>query len=171
VPAGGSRSRWGWYRLTDAAARRFVAEAEIRPGELVVDLGAGTGTLTRHLVAAEAEVLAVELHAARAQSLRERFADDDVKVIESSIDDLRLPHRPFRVVANPPFSRGADIVRRLTHPRTRLVQADLVLPIQVAQRWGRHPSARVAGRLPRHAFRPASPVPTAVLRIRPIRRR
>ncbi len=171
MPASGSRSRWGWYRLTDAAARRLVDGAAIRPGELVVDIGAGTGGLTHHLVEAGAEVLAIELHPKRAADLRDRFADDPVTVVQAAVDDFRLPKRPFRVVANPPFARGSALVRRLTHPKVRLVQADLVLPIQVVQRWQRHPSAILAGRLPRHDFRPAAPVPTAVLRIRPTRRR
>ena len=62
-----------------------------------------------------------------------------------------------------------------SHPEShRLVtfrgtQADLVLPVQVAQRWqgrvGRAHQGRVVRRLPARAFRPPSRVPTAVLRI------
>jgi 23S rRNA (adenine-N6)-dimethyltransferase len=46
----------------DEWARRIVADADLRPGELVIDIGAGHGALTRHLVEAEVRVLAVELH-------------------------------------------------------------------------------------------------------------
>lgn len=44
----------------------FVEAAGVRGGDLVVDLGAGTGALTRPLLAAGARVLAVELHPGRA---------------------------------------------------------------------------------------------------------
>ena len=56
--AGGRR--WGWHALDGRAAARLVAAAGIRPGDLVVDAGAGTGALTAPLVAAGARVVAVE---------------------------------------------------------------------------------------------------------------
>ena len=97
------------------------------------------------------------------------FADDPVTVVPAGVRDLRLPHRPFRVVANPPFAHGAALIRALFHPGSRLIQADLVLPVQVAQRWsgrlGKAHHGRVVRRLPSRAFHPAAPVPTAVLRI------
>ena len=49
--AGGS---WGWHRLADDWAERIVAAAGIRPGELVLDIGAGHGALTGPLVRAGA---------------------------------------------------------------------------------------------------------------------
>ena len=48
--------------------------------------------------------------------------------------DLRLPKRPFRVVANPPFSSGAEL-RRLVAPGSRLVRADVIVPWHTARRW------------------------------------
>jgi 23S rRNA (adenine-N6)-dimethyltransferase len=168
--AGGSRSRWGWYPLTASAARRIVADTGLTPGELVVDIGAGTGALTAPLVAAGGRVLAVELHPGRAQALEARFVNDDVRVLRVSVDDLRLPRRPFRVVANPPFSRSSALVRRLLD--SRLTRADLVVPVQVAQRWtAKRPDRCTYRRLPRRSFRPEAPIATAVLTIARPRRR
>ncbi len=101
-----TRSALGWHRLADEWAARVVAAAEVRPGELVLDIGAGTGALTRHLVRAQARVVAVELHPGRAALLRQRFPD--VTVIEADAVHLRLPARPFRVVASPPYAITAD---------------------------------------------------------------
>ncbi len=94
---------WGWHRLAPAWADRLVADASVAPGDLVLDIGAGTGALTAPLVAAGARVVAVELHPGRAAALRRRFAGADVTVVRADAADLRLPRRPFRVVANPPF--------------------------------------------------------------------
>ena len=71
--AGRTRRAWGWHRLDDDWAARVVAAAGVRPGELVLDIGAGEGALTAHLVRAGARVIAVELNAGRARMLRERF--------------------------------------------------------------------------------------------------
>ena len=138
------RTHWGWHQLDDREARRLVRDAGVHPGDLVLDIGAGTGALTAPLVAAGARVVAVELHPGRAAMLRERFVRSAVTVVQADASDLRLPRRPFRVVANPPFAASTAILRRLLHPGSRLVRADLVLPLPVAARWagGRAPATR-----------------------------
>jgi 23S rRNA (adenine-N6)-dimethyltransferase len=173
VPASGrSRRAWGWYRLDDEWAGRVVAAAEVRPGELVLDVGAGVGALTGPLVRAGARVIAVELHPGRAALLRRRFPD--ITVIQADAASLRLPRRPFRVVANPPYGITADLLGLLLAARTRLVAADLVLQRAVVRKYadGRRPGTARAYRmstglvLPRHAFRPPPRVDSAVLVVR-----
>lgn len=176
MPGAGSRREWGWHPLTDRFAAHVVAEAEVRAGHLVLDLGAGHGALTRHLVDAGARVLAVELHPGRAQRLRERFADAPVTVVEADLAELRLPRRPFRVVANPPFGLTTPVLRRLLAPGSALVAADVVVQRQAARRIaagegsagrrGRRWAVDVGAPLPRSAFRPPPRVDAAVLRVR-----
>lgn len=176
MPASGQR-RWGWHQLTDTTARRLVAKADIQPGELVLDIGAGTGALTAPLVDAGARVIAIELHPARLQTLRDRFVDDPVKVVKADASALRLPRQPFRVVANPPFGVSTSLLRRILAPGSRLAAADLVLPRHVVARWtsGRAPGAhrwmadyhlRSGGRVPRSAFVPHPPDDAKTLVIR-----
>jgi len=159
-PAGRARN-WSWNRIDDGLARALVASNHPAGGDLVLDLGAGDGVITRRLATTGATVLAFELHPARARLLRERFADDPVKVIRADVGDLRLPRRPFRVVANPPFDGVSAILARLTHPASRLEQADIVLPRSVAVAWSDRLHRRraawrlaVASNLPRSGFTP-----------------
>jgi 23S rRNA (adenine-N6)-dimethyltransferase len=193
--SGQSRRAWGWYRLADEWAARVVAAAAVRPGELVLDIGAGTGALTRPLIQAGARVVAVELHPGRAALLRQRFPQ--ITVIQADAVTLRLPGRPFRVVASPPYAITADLLDLLLVAGTRLVAADLVLQRAVVRKYaglrrqpgqpGQAAPAPAAARqrrphqphrlyrayamsaglvLPRHAFRPPPRVDSAVLIIR-----
>ncbi|HET9301341.1 MAG TPA: rRNA adenine N-6-methyltransferase family protein [Propionibacteriaceae bacterium] len=68
------RRPWGWHRLDPYWVEQIVAGAAIRRGELVVDLGAGTGALTMPLLEAGARVIAVELHAGRARGFGRKWS-------------------------------------------------------------------------------------------------
>ena len=168
--AGRSRRAWGWHRLDDDWAARVVAAARVRPGELVLDIGAGDGALTSHLVRAGARVIAVELNAGRARALRERFPG--VTVLCADAAELRLPARPFRVVASPPFSITAELLRLLLARDSKLTAADLVLQRAVVRKYvsGGAPARRFAAAaglaVPRRAFRPPPRVDCAVLTLR-----
>jgi 23S rRNA (adenine-N6)-dimethyltransferase len=171
------RDRWGWHRLTDTWADLIVADARVQRGELVLDVGAGTGALTAPLVRRGARVVAVELHPHRVAGLQHRFAGDPVTVVRVDAADLRLPRRPFRIVANPPFQVTTPLLRRLLAPGSRLVAADLVVQRAAARRWSEE-RVRGAGRwlrtfdisvgrhVPRAAFVPRPQVDCVVLRIR-----
>jgi 23S rRNA (adenine-N6)-dimethyltransferase len=183
-PGGRRRSRqpqpwdrrpWGWHPLSDAWAARIVADAVVRPAELVLDLGAGHGVLTHHLIAAGAQVLAVELHPDRARRLRQRFAGQPVRVIEVDATTLRLPRRPFRVVASPPYGITSELMRVLLGRDSALVAADLVLQRAAVRRlvdgwgpdrWYRRWSLTAGRPLPRQAFDQPPTVDSRVLVIR-----
>jgi 23S rRNA (adenine-N6)-dimethyltransferase len=143
----------------------------------VIDIGAGSGALVRPLVDRGATVVAFELHRGRAAALRQRFSEDRVTVVVADASDLRLPRRPYRVVANPPFAISVALLRRLVSPGSKLVRADVIVPWHTAQRWesGLAPGAGrwqaqfsvdIGRRLPRHAFAPPPPNGVAVLVIR-----
>jgi 23S rRNA (adenine-N6)-dimethyltransferase len=141
----------------------------------VLDVGAGLGAITAPLVETGARVIAVEAHPGRARLLRERFGRSIV-VVQADARDLRLPRRPFSVVASPPFSASAPLLRRLLQPGSRLVAAHLVLQAQVVRRWtatdapsrARWARTFVAGAgpvVPRRAFRPPPSVDARVLAV------
>jgi 23S rRNA (adenine-N6)-dimethyltransferase len=158
-----------------------VADARVQRGDLVLDVGAGSGVLTDALLDAGATVIAFELHPRRAHYLRERYAQRRVTVVRADARDLRLPRRAFRVVANPPFSVLKPLLSRLLAPGSRLTEAVIVVPRHVARQWaGASAPARARwskeftvtrGRsVPVHAFHPKPPqeAVTLVIRRRPL---
>jgi 23S rRNA (adenine-N6)-dimethyltransferase len=173
--AGQSRRAWGWHRLADDWAERIVTSAAVRPGELVFDLGAGTGSLTGPLIRAGAQVIAVELHPGRAAVLRQRFPQ--ITVLQADARALRLPRRPFRVVSCPPYAITADLLTMLLAVGSRLTAADLVLQRAAVRKYASAGAPRIVRQarahrmaigltVPRAAFRPPPHVDSAVLVVR-----
>jgi 23S rRNA (adenine-N6)-dimethyltransferase len=165
LEAGPPGRSWGWHRLADEWAARIVADAGVRPGELVLDIGAGEGALTAHLIQAGARVIAIELHPARVARLRDRFAglpatqaagrtgpnaglpmtqaagrtgpNAGLTIVHADAATLHLPRRPFRVVASPPYGISARLLSLLLAPGSRLMAADLVLQRAVVRKYAR----------------------------------
>jgi len=143
-----------------------VAGSPVTRRDVVCDLGAGLGALTRPLAATGARVIAVELHPRRAAALRELYAGSRVAVLELDLRDFTLPGRPYRVVANPPYGGVNALVRRLLADR-HLLSADLVVA-EAAARGLLRQSARLqlGERVPRHAFVNPPPSAARIIRIR-----
>jgi 23S rRNA (adenine-N6)-dimethyltransferase len=191
VGAQGRRSRpaeprpSGKHFLRSAqVARELVAQTGVNTGDLVLEIGSGTGRITDVLADAAARVIAVELDAGSANVLRRRFrADPRIRVVEGDVLQVPLPEVPFRAFGNVPFGLTTAILRRLLDdPTSALQRADLVVQYEAARKRAAHrpsnlPSLgwqpwwelRVARHLPASAFKPVPSVDAGLLSI--VRRR
>ncbi|MES2155311.1 MAG: rRNA adenine dimethyltransferase family protein [bacterium] len=130
-----------------SAVARIVEAAALRPGEHVLDVGAGAGAITRLLctgVAPGGSVVAVEKAPALAQSL-EALALPGLTVTTGDALKVRLPARIDAVVANPPYRIIPGLLARLLeHGFGRAV---LVMPRELAERLTAKPGDEAYGKL------------------------
>jgi 23S rRNA (adenine-N6)-dimethyltransferase len=130
-----SRRELGQNFLRDGrTARRIVDESGVGKDDLVVEIGAGGGMLTRQLARTAGRVVAVEYDPFWVARLRERFpARGNVLVVRADARELELPEEPFVVVANIPFQFTTSLLHRLLDdPTNALQRAHLVVQEQVA---------------------------------------
>jgi 16S rRNA A1518/A1519 N6-dimethyltransferase RsmA/KsgA/DIM1 with predicted DNA glycosylase/AP lyase activity len=168
----------GAHFLSRGPAARLVAEADIRAGELVFDLGAGTGVISAEIASAGARVIAVERDPRLVRRLDRKFAgNSQVRVVHGDIRTIPLPRKPFRVVANIPFGVTTELLRRLVASSLRsadLIVADGVCTALTAVRpgsarvlrWSARYSFERGRRLPARCFHPPPSVDAATLVIR-----
>jgi len=178
------RKRLGQNFLTDPVAlESIVAAADLSPDDLVVEVGAGVGTLTRSLAERAGRIVAVELDDRLVELLGERMAAfPQVQIVHGDIlklPDFGFPHRGYKVVANLPYYITSAVLRHFLErePRPRLMVVTLqrevaerivaapgemsILAVSV-QCYGR---PRIVARIPPGAFYPPPEVDSAVLRV------
>ncbi len=134
--------------------RKSLELAEVRPGDRVVEIGPGLGTLTSALLEAGAEVWAVERDARLAGHLRETlvpaFPDrlhllegDAVEAPRASLSDVTAASG-FKVVANLPYAISTPWMEGILAPPlpNRMV---LMLQQEAAQRYAANPGSKQFG--------------------------
>ena len=124
------RHRFGQNFMIDGNLVRLVAEAgQLGPGDLAIEVGPGTGTLTHELLERAGHVIAVEIDRDLAAMLRRRLADRPAfTLIEgdalatkhalnadlvSVIRKHRGERRPAKLVANLPYNIASPLVIEL----------------------------------------------------------
>ena len=172
--------------LTDPAALDAIIEAaELQPADRVVEIGPGLGVLTRRLLAAGAQVLAVELDPRLAEWLRAELTGvPGFQLIEAdalSLDPATMfEGSDFKVVANIPYHITSPLLHAFLEGERPPTLTVLLVQAEVAQRVAAPPGqmsylsvfvqnvtdADVVARVPADAFEPSPKVDSAILRLR-----
>ena len=176
------------FLMHGKTAERIADAAGLSPADTVLEIGPGTGKLTRALLARAGRVIAVEADAALAAGLRDAFAADiaagrltlvagDIRAFNP--DSLK---GPYALAANIPYYLTGDILRSFLSARHKPRSMTVLVQKEVAERIARskkesllslsvkaYGTPRYRFTVPRGAFVPAPNVDSAVLSIENIR--
>lgn len=131
--------------------RRIVATAKLRPGERVLEVGPGIGSLTIGLLAAGHPVTAIEVDPVLARALPDtiagRFADPALTVVEADAARVvALPEpAPTALVANLPYNVAVPVLLHLLATVPSLEHGLVLVQAEVADRLVAGPGSRVYG--------------------------
>ncbi len=182
------RQALGQHFLADPnLVRRIVAEAAVGPGDRVLEVGAGTGTLTAALAATGAEVLAYEVDVRLGPLLGDvlgELPNVTVRIADAMRDDLgtRLPGAGWVMVANLPYNVGTPLVLDLLRNVAAVTRYVVMVQREVAERLVAGPggkryglpsvivglyaaTARIAFGVPADVFVPRPAVASAVVTV------
>ena len=153
------KKRLGQNFLVDGnIVRKSLALAEIRAGDVVVEVGPGLGTLTTTLLQAGARVFAVERDPALAEHLRERVAPDypetfDLKEADAmdfplaAFPEKMPPGTPFKIVANLPYAISTPWTDAVLESGRLPETLVLMLQKEAAERFAAAPGTKNCGAL------------------------
>ena len=163
----------------------IVHAAELTPGEPVLEVGPGIGTLTQGLAQSGAEVTAIELDRRLLEVLDTTLASyDNVRIIHGDVLKLDVPsimnHKPFKVVANLPYYITTPIIMSLLESKLPIERLVVMVQKEVALRMVAKPGTKDYGALsvavqyytepdivldvPPKSFLPAPAVTSSVIR-------
>jgi 16S rRNA (adenine1518-N6/adenine1519-N6)-dimethyltransferase len=110
--------------------------AEVEPGDEVLEIGPGQGTLTKVLLDKGAKVTAVELDGGLADELTRNIQDKNLKIINQDIMKFNLNDLPFgyKVVANIPYYLTSNLIRVLSESDNPAASMTLLVQKEVAER-------------------------------------
>ena len=169
--------------------RRITRIADLAPGEVVLEVGPGLGSLTLGLLDEGARVVAVEvdprLAAVLPETIRERAPGlaNDLTVIARDARrlDTRLDPPPTALVANLPYNVAVPVLLHLLELLPSIRHGLVLLQSEVADRLAAPPGSRVyggpsvktawyaraerAGAVPRSVFWPVPNVDSGLVRL------
>ena len=130
----------------------IVRAAELTPGEPVLEVGPGIGTLTQGLAQSGADVTAIELDRRLLEVLDTTLASyDNVRIIHGDVLKLDVPsimnHKPFKVVANLPYYITTPIIMSLLESKLPIERLVVMVQKEVALRMVAKPGTKDYGAL------------------------
>lgn len=185
------------FLIDDNIVDKIVAGAGIGPGDKIIEVGPGIGTLTREMASRAQNLMAVEIDKNLIPILEDTLGDyDNVKVVNEDIikADIRglidenLGGGPVKLVANLPYYITTPIIMRFLEENINVTDIVVMVQKEVAERMNAQPGGKdfgalsvavqyycdteIVAKVPRHLFVPQPNVDSIViaLRIRPERK-
>lgn len=174
------------FLINKGIIKKIIDSAELRPEDLVLEIGPGTGILTSELLKKSVKVIAVEKDQRFAESLAKALPDKkDIKVVCKDILEWDMEkdigNKPYKIVANLPYYITSPIIRKFMEAENKPKLLVLMVQKEVAKRICAKPpdmsilavsvqfygEPKIISYVSKGSFRPVPKVDSAILKIVP----
>jgi 23S rRNA (adenine-N6)-dimethyltransferase len=140
--------------VNEKLVERLIGQSSIVKGDLVYDIGAGTGTITRALLLKGACVIAIEKDRALYLKLKQKIIyPDRLELHCADFLDWKLPEgKKYKVFSNIPFFHTADIINRVLLGDSPPEDCYLVIQKEAAEKFAGVPRETLASLLLKPLF-------------------
>lgn len=130
--------------------RRIVRLAGVGPGDRVVEVGAGLGTLTAALASKAERVVAIEFDRALLAPLEEALREfGNVEIVRADAMDVDFPQLlrggPYRLISNLPYNLATPLLARLLEDVPEIDDFVVTIQREVGERLVSQPGSKAYG--------------------------
>jgi len=144
------KKSFGQHFLTNKSiAISIINVLELEPaGNQILEIGPGTGMLTKILVTKSAELRFVEVDAEAVEYLMENMPEISTRIIHQDFMKLDLSKvfdKPFSIIGNFPYNISSQIFFKILENRNLIGQVVCMIQKEVAQRITAPPGSKTYG--------------------------
>ncbi len=166
---------------------KIISAADIKKDDIILEIGPGTGNLTKELAEKASQIIAVEKDRHLVSMLKENFKNSpNVEISEDDVLKIKPVHyglqeKRYKIVANIPYYITSNLIRKILEewPQTKLIL--LMIQKEVAQRIVAKPphmnllalsvqyytEPEIIGFVSKNNFRPVPKVDSAIIKLTP----
>ena len=140
------------FLISEDVVEKIVESADIKKDELIIEIGPGLGTLTKHLLEKSGKVICIEIDPKMIKILEDRFAlytnfeiinEDVLKVNLQEI--IKKEKRTCKIVANLPYYITTPIIMKLLENKLEIESITVMIQKEVADRLIAKPGEKETG--------------------------
>lgn len=121
----------------------LVNDSGINKNDIVLEIGAGKGIITKFLLQFAKKVIAIEIDEELIPKLKEKFSEaENFELIKQDINKFNLPDYKYKVFSNIPFNITSDILNKLLDYKKGPEEAYLIVQMEAAKRFIGNPMIR-----------------------------
>jgi 16S rRNA (adenine1518-N6/adenine1519-N6)-dimethyltransferase len=165
--------------------RKIIEAADIKPNDIILEVGPGVGTLTQKLAQKAKKVIAIEKDETMVEILKKTLKDfNSIKIINADILETNTQHltpNTYKVVANIPYYLTSPLIRKFLESNNPPNEIILMLQKEVAQRICAkvpkmsilavsvqfYADSKIISYVSKNCFWPAPKVDSAIIKITP----
>ncbi|MDP2909885.1 MAG: 16S rRNA (adenine(1518)-N(6)/adenine(1519)-N(6))-dimethyltransferase RsmA [bacterium] len=115
--------------------KKIIASAELKPDDVILEIGPGLGVLTKGIAEKTKRVIAVEKDKRLCGILKEKFKNHkNVEIINEDILNFQPDLKKYKIIANLPFYIASPIIQKFLEAERQPEKMILMVQKEVAQR-------------------------------------
>ncbi len=164
------------FCIDKAVFDTLLQQAQLSRRDIVMEIGTGTGMLTKELAKHAGKVITIELDRSLEPIIRDylRVYSDDVEIIFGNALNIRPARKDFnKIISNLPYQLCEPLLQYLTAAK-QIERVVITVPQTFAQKAQQHPifsaffNINIIKDVPKEAFFPPPKVLSAIITITPI---
>ncbi|WP_308781344.1 16S rRNA (adenine(1518)-N(6)/adenine(1519)-N(6))-dimethyltransferase RsmA [uncultured Clostridium sp.] len=141
------------FLIDDGVIRDIVEGADVEKEDVIVEIGPGSGALTRELLNVAKEVIAIEVDSKLIPILKEELKEYDnltlinEDILKINLDEIVLEKENLKLVANLPYYATTPIIAKILKQGLNFKSLTVMIQKEVGERMSAKPKDKEYGSL------------------------